>query len=322
MRTSLKFPLIALSVVSLLSLGVRAQSSKPLRITTDTKNSVQHIEKIIFGALNNQGIMIPETTVSVTSKDGKVTVDGSLNTDITVNVGKDLTMSSLIGGWLNTLLEAKWSSLIGGKMNQMRSQFNTLWGGVNNTLTGETIYGVMIAGEGNQLSGGQSVLLGGSGNRLEGKINTLINANHTQLRGQNNLLLGVHNANISGEHLFVWGNLDSLEADRLMFLGGKLAIKTPTPHQDAMITLSGDLRIAENTNKNNEIINTPEYSGAIKTVSKEGFFCSCSFDGEKWNPMIKDSLLCQVLCAGEEDRSRRPKPGECGPAQGKNFNNL
>ncbi len=85
-----------------------------------------------------------------------------------------------------------------------------------------------------------------------------------------------------------------------------------------MITISGDLRVGENANKNMQITKDDIYSGTMKTVSWDDFSCSCEFDGKKRNPMLKDSMLCEVLCT-DTIPGVVPVTGECGSAYAGTF---
>ncbi len=119
------------------------------------------------------------------------------------------------------------------------------------------------------------------------------------------MIISTSGGTITGDYLFAWGDMGTgFVGHSIMLLGGKMAISTATPQSGARVTISGDVRVGEDSfqtedEKMYQNILPRVYSGTMRTVVKNDgghdTACTCLYDGEKWNP-TRRSAFCKAVC--------------------------
>jgi hypothetical protein len=126
-----------------------AQEIQQLNLTTKLANPIQKIQKIMFVVPIGTGSTWKTTgQVEVSARENKVTVNGSLITNVQSGnkvSGTSLKNSSLLGGVDNEFpSNVTGSAIVGGKNNEIKSDTATVLGGDGNTINPNSVRSTII----------------------------------------------------------------------------------------------------------------------------------------------------------------------------------
>lgn len=162
--------------------------------------------------------------------------------------------------------------IIGGSGNRMASVQAFIGGGIKNKILGSSSRGVILGGEDNQISTGESsTIIGGIGNTIQNAVGVTVIGNHNTVSGANAFVLGsgvrlteaaaYTFARNDGRSLFTVSqpNIFAVNA------GSGVVVGKDTPSENSTLSISGDLRIAIG-DKNAQITKIASNRGVIKSV--------------------------------------------------------
>jgi hypothetical protein len=175
-----------------------------------------------------------------------------------------------------------------------------------------------LGGERNQISnGGSSTIIGGVGNSI-GTTNSTVIGNNNTVNGANSLAMGngVVIPTTAGD-TFAWsdGSAPFTVAKSHLFAvnaGNGVAVGTNTPVSNTALTVSGDLRIGVDSQKNAQITCNASNKGVTKSVltmsnhlsgataGRTPQTCACFCDGSAWRA-TSDVPQCIRACGDPQD---------------------
>jgi hypothetical protein len=300
-------------------------------LSTNLYNAVQEIPTIIFALPNPDGSWQQTGQVKVSAKDGAVTIDGALVTNVhQQNTAKgNIKNASLIGGHLNYMQTAAESTIIGGFNNLITTIMSFIAGGTENKITGGS-RSTILGGNKSSISGETSTSIGGAGNKSTGDHSTTIGGNST-ISGANSLAAG-NNVVLNADNTFTWndgkGQFNVAKPHLFAVKGAKgMVVGKNTPNKVATLSIKGGLRVQYNEKKNQELgtgkVCDAALVGTIKTVKalynsgseNSNQYCPCLCTGKEWTSMLM-TPQCINACEGREPTSNGKDFPVCGATFG------